>query len=112
MNKHRITLLLSACVTALNLTLAAALISQAKSADLSPASAALVSAEAEAEGDGSSYLLLAVDGKVCVYQDGTLLLRTGIDVALLPAADRADLAAGIYAEDAFALAAYLEDFGA
>ncbi len=84
---------------------------RAESADLSPA-AALAAAEAEAEGDGGGYLLLAVDGKVCVYQDGALLMRTEIDVALLPAADRADLAVGIHAEDAFALAAYLEDFGA
>ncbi len=111
MNKRRFTLLLAACVTALNLTLAAALAPRAESADLSPA-AALAAAEAEAEGDGGGYLLLAVDGKVCVYQDGALLMRTEIDVALLPAADRADLAVGIHAEDAFALAAYLEDFGA
>ncbi len=108
MNKHRLTLLLPACVTALNQTLAAALPPQAESADLSNAAAAPVAAEADSDG----YLLLAVDGKVCVYQDGALLMRTEIDVSLLPAADRADLAAGICAADAFALAAYLEDFGA
>ncbi|MCD8366472.1 MAG: hypothetical protein LUC48_00365 [Clostridiales bacterium] len=107
MNKHRLTLLLTACVTALNLTLAAALTPQAESADLSPAAAPVAT-----EADSGGYLLLAVDGKVCVYQDGALLMRTEIDVSLLPAADRADLAAGIHAADAFALAAYLEDFGA
>ncbi len=110
MNKHRIALLLSACVTALNLTLAAALIQRAESADLPPITAAAAPTADEAGSGG--YLLLAVDGEVCVYQDGALLLQTGIDVTLLPAADRADLAAGIHAEDAFALAAYLEDFGA
>lgn len=110
MNKRRLTLLLTACVTALNLTLAAALSPQAESADFSPSVAS--AAPTADEGESGGYLLLAVEGKVCVYQDGVLLMETGIDVSLLPAADRADLAAGIHASDAVALASYLEDFGA
>ncbi len=111
MNKRRLTLLLTACVTALNLTLAAALSPQAESADFSPSAASAAAPTADV-GDSGGYLLLAVEGKVCVYQDGALLMETGIDVSLLPAADRADLAAGIHASDAVALASYLEDFGA
>lgn len=112
MNKQRLALLLTALVTALNLTLAASLSRQREARAVPAVSAASAAGVSAAGEESGGYLLLAVDGRVCVYQDGELLLETMIDVSLLPAADRADLATGIHASDAYALAAYLEDFGA
>lgn len=108
MKQYRFVLLAAAAVTAFNLTLASALAANQEHTAQSAQPAAPVSASSEYSG----YLLLDVDGKVCVYQSGDLLLETDIDVSLLPAADRLDLASGIQAETAGALAAYLEDFGA
>lgn len=108
MKKYRFALLIAATITALNLTFASAL--AANQPEPSPSAQAVLNAAIKDEDAG--FLLLAVDGKVCVYQSGVLLLRTDIDVSLLPAADRRDLAAGIRAGTAHELAGYLEDFGA
>jgi hypothetical protein len=67
-----------------------------------------VSVPAETE----NYLVIAENDLVCVYQNGTLVCSTGIQVAGLPQGDRALLEEGITVEDGAEVAALLEDLGA
>jgi ABC-type enterochelin transport system substrate-binding protein len=105
MKKLSLPLLVTLFLVFCNLTLSCALMPERTLSALNqPAAAA-------AEEAAASYLLRTEDGRVCVYRSGVLVLRTEIDVSLLPAADRAALEDGIIADSSVELATYLEDFG-
>lgn len=55
------------------------------------------------------YLLREDGGEVCVFENDTLIQRTGVAVAALPQADRAALESGIIAGGAQELSRLLED---
>lgn len=55
------------------------------------------------------YTLRALEGEICVYQGDTLIQRTGVSSAALPASDRELLSGGIAANSPAELAALLED---
>lgn len=55
------------------------------------------------------YELRADGGEVCVYQNGSLLRRTGVAVSSLPKEDRALLEQGITVDSIQALTSLLED---
>lgn len=58
-----------------------------------------------------SYTAVSEDGRLTVYRDGALLMRTEIDTRSLPQADRDALNRGVILSDAEALAKLLEDYG-
>jgi hypothetical protein len=61
------------------------------------------------EGEEPLYRLQATDGELCIYQNGTLLRRTGVRVSTLPGKDRELLEQGIDAHSQEELASLLED---
>lgn len=124
MKRIRVALLITVLAVSLNLTAASALSAQPQSQPQETASAQSASpaqaSSAPAEGPtpvtsgavSGDFLLLDVDGRLCVYEGEVLLMKTAIDINSLPASDRAALAAGIHADTSEELASYLEDFGA
>lgn len=110
-------LTLTSLIAAANLTAGFALGEASPASDALPAASPADTAQytaapvASAEDSGEGYLLLDVNGHVCIYEGSSLLLKTDIEVASLPASDREALSAGIRAETAQELASYLEDFG-
>lgn len=59
----------------------------------------------------SGYLIRTVGDEVCIFQNGQLMLHTGVIASLLPQQDREALETGITAADQAALTALLEDLG-
>lgn len=57
------------------------------------------------------YLIRTVEDEVCIFQNGQLILHTGVIASLLPQQDREALETGITAADQAALTALLEDLG-
>lgn len=68
-----------------------------------------VAVDAKGEVPASLYTLRVQSGEVCVFQGDTLVQRTGVSVASLPASDRNLLDGGISANSAAELASLLED---
>lgn len=63
------------------------------------------------ENESTGYVVRTVENEVCIFQNGELLLHTGVNALLLPQQDREALEIGITAPDEAALTALLEDLG-
>lgn len=94
------------------LLLAADRASRRVSAPVTPVQGGAAIVVEEPEAAGGNMMVAEYDGRVCVYQDGEIILRTDTPVASLPARDREQLARGIPVETQQELHQILEDFGA
>ena len=114
MNMRRIVLSVGMGLT-LYLTLTAFLFACYLGAGRNAASAGLSlpvqTAETALPDQDSSYLIRTVEDEVCIFQNGQLILHTGVIASLLPQQDREALETGITAADQAALTALLEDLG-
>lgn len=104
MLKLRCTLLATAMVLAAG-NVSAALIVPA----LLPQAQAVAVDAKEEEVPASLYVLRVQGGEVCVFQGDTLVQRTGVSAASLPASDRTLLDGGISVSSPAELASLLED---
>lgn len=110
MPKLRACLLLSALWLASSLSLSALFMPSPQA--VHTASQEQVTLQTAPDAPASSpahYELRATEGEVCVYQDGSLLQRTGVAVSSLPKEDRALLENGIAVDSMQALTSLLED---
>ena len=93
------------------LLLAADRVSDRVSAPITPVQGGAAIAVEEPEEGGGNMIVSEHNGRVCVYQDGELILQTDTPVASLPSRDREQLARGISVETQQELHQILEDFG-
>ena len=93
------------------LLLAADRVSDRLSAPITPVQGGAAITVEEPEEGGGNMIVSEHNGRVCVYQDGELILQTDTPVASLPSRDREQLARGISVETQQELHQILEDFG-
>lgn len=65
---------------------------------------------AEADAEHSGYMIGVSDGRVAVFRDGELYVRTDTQVSSLPKADRMRLEEGIYLDSLKEIKKLLQDY--